>query len=276
MSVGNHNRDEILGISPRDMEQYLAMQYGLLNNDVSLFFLTGAQGSGKTLLSYVCAVDQILWYEKDMRSKRLQTDGSKSKSGSYKNIILLKPNEIMGGKRRDIGALPGSLYSKIKPHLGPYLDGHRESILHEYFPFEEMLRHPRFPNDFGDKRRDCGNVKINNEARLPADFEAIEMTYSGFMRGRSFTNTLILVDEAQNFSPYEVKTILERMGEGCKGIIMGDPLQVDNPYCSREINGMTHAISHYLSKPYSALINLTRNYRSQVSADAQEWRVFNS
>ena len=100
------------------------------------------------------------------------------------------------------------------------------------------------------------------------------MTYSGHVRGRSFRNTLILVDEAQNFTPYELKTIIERTGEGCKIVLMGDPAQVDNPFCSREINGLTHAIKQYIDKPYSALVTLTRNYRSQMSEDAKSWRVF--
>lgn len=270
--VKNHFRDNVLGITPRDMEQYLALQYGLLNPDIALFFLCGSQGSGKTLLGYVAAVDMVLQYDKEQRKLRGQEEG---KGGFFKQIVLLKPNEILGGSRRDVGALPGSLYDKLKPHLAPYIDAHKESILGNLFSFDEMLRHPKFPNDFGEPRSIPANqARINNCAHLPSHAEVVEMTYSGFLRGRSFRDTLIIIDEAQNFTPYEVKTILERMGDGCKGIVMGDPSQVDNPFCSIEINGLTHAIRHYLERPYTALVALTRNYRNQVSDDARTWKVF--
>jgi len=274
LSIGETQQENILGIAPRDMEQYLAMQYGLLNPDVSLFFLCGSQGSGKTLLGYVCAVDQVLIYEQKERTKR-KSNPTPGKTGFFKQIILLKPNEVLGGKRRDVGALPGTLYDKLKPHLAPYIDAHRESQLGRLFPFDEMLRHPHFENDFGPKRSDAAsNTKINECAYLPKYGEVVEMTYSGFMRGRSFRDSLVLLDEAQNFTPYEVKTILERTGEGCKVVVMGDPKQVDNPFCSREINGLTHALQQYLDRPYVGLITLSRNYRSQMSDDARDWKVF--
>ena len=102
----------------------------------------------------------------------------------------------------------------------------------------------------------------------------IFLEQSGYLRGRSFSNTCIILDETQNFTPYEVKTIIERAGEGCKVILMGDPMQRDNPDCSRKINGLTHGIYNYLSKPYSSLVKLTRNYRSVMSRDASDWKVY--
>lgn len=273
LRIGSQQNNHILGISPRDMEQYLAMQYGLLNPDITLFFLCGSQGSGKTLISYVCAVDSVLWYDKEERIKRMGKE--KGRDGFYQQIILIKPNEIMGGKRRDVGALPGSLYQKLKPHLSAYIDAHRESILMDNIPFEDMLRHPKFNTEFGEPRNLHSNdTKIDGTAHLPQNREVIELVYSGFVRGRSFRDTILLIDEAQNFTPYEIKTIIERTGEGCKAIIMGDPLQVDNPYCSIEINGLTHAIKHYLDNSYTSLIRLSKNYRSQMSEDASDWRVY--
>ncbi len=271
--VGRQFMQDVLGIKPRDMEQYVALRYGLLNPNVELFFLCGSQGSGKTLLSYVAAIDLVLYYDKELRAQRGMN--KEKKVGFFDKIILLKPTEIFGGKRRDVGALPGDLYQKLKPHLGSYIDAHKESCLSECMPFEELLLHPKFENDFGGPRsKEFKDIKIKNLAHLPANSEVIEMTYSGHVRGRSFRNTLILIDEAQNFTPYELKTIIERTGEGCKVIVMGDPAQVDNPFCSREINGLTHSIKHYIDKPYSALVTLSRNYRSQMSADAKSWRVF--
>jgi len=276
LHVGQHYMDTVLGITPRDMEQYLALQHCIFNQEVSTFFLSGSQGSGKTLLSYAAAMDLILCYNTDIRKQR-GIKQSKAKKGFFDQIILLKPTEIFGGKRRDIGYLPGNLYEKVKPHLGSYIDAHKESIFRNLFPFDQVLLHPKFENDFGGPRnKNLNDLKINNCAHLPKNRELVEMTYSGYIRGRSFRDTLILVDEGQNFTPYEMKTIMARLGEGCKVIIMGDPLQVDNPLCSREINGLTSAIKHYIDKPYSAQLNLVQNYRHQMSEDADSWRVFSS
>ncbi|MDO8656916.1 MAG: PhoH family protein, partial [Nanoarchaeota archaeon] len=184
LSVGDQVRDKILGISPRDMEQYLALQYGLLNQDISLFFLCGSQGCGKTLLAYVTSVDLILWYDQELRKQR----GSPEKEKSfYKQIILLKPNEVLGGKRRDVGALPGTLFDKLSSHLDSYVDAHEESILGESFPFEEMFCHPKYEqNGFKRRSKEASEAKIGDSAYLPPNTQVMKMTYSGFMRGRSF------------------------------------------------------------------------------------------
>ncbi|MCB9361940.1 PhoH family protein [Candidatus Woesearchaeota archaeon] len=266
----HHETEHILGISPRDMEQYIAMQYGLMNKDVQLMFLTGTQGSGKTVLAYACAVDQILSYDKEPRVKR--GGESESKSSDYDQIVLLKPNEILGGKRRDPGALPGDLFQKLSQHLAPYADAHRVSSLR--FPFKEMFLHPEYDNDYGPQRSRIDKNAINGEAHLPYRMEAVQMTYTGFMRGRSFERTLVIVDEAQSLSPYELKTIAERLGEGSKLVVMGDPRQTDNPNTSLDYNGLTYLIKQYLDKPYSMLVNLTGNYRSQVSEDALDLNVY--
>ena len=264
----------VLGISPRDMEQYLAMQYGLMNPDVFIFFLCGAQGSGKTLLSYATGVDLVLMYDKDKRERRGQKD-YEDKEGFFKKVILLKPNEIIGGERRDVGFLPGDLYSKIKPHLGSYIDAHNTSSLGKNFAFEDMFRHPKFSNDFGEPRsKEVNERKTEGGAHLSGNCEAIELTYSGFMRGRSISNCFVIIDEAQNYTPYEMKTLLQRLGEGSKCVVMGDPKQLDNPFCSPDFNGLTHSIKHYLKERYSALVTLATNYRSQVSEDTEGWHLY--
>ncbi|MGV8162871.1 MAG: PhoH family protein [Candidatus Nanoarchaeia archaeon] len=296
MTVGIRPMTKVLGITPLDMEQYLAFQYGLLNPDVSLFFLTGTQGSGKTLLSYVAAIDQILWYDKKIKIERGIPENENS---LFNKLVLFKPNNIMGDKSREIGFLPGSMYEKNKPHLMPFVDAHNESTISKLFSFEEMLKHPRHVNDYGgpridgmqqpkpapnskenegqpnyNKENESKKFKIEGIAYLPGSNEVFEMTYSGFARGRTFKNMIMLIDEAQNFTPYELKTLIERSGLGTKIIIMGDPLQLDNPSCSRDINGLTNAIKHYLPAPYSSLINLTRNYRSPMSEDARAWKAY--
>lgn len=274
LRIGTSFSNSILGISPNDMEQYLALQYGLLNPDVELFFLCGGAGSGKTILSYVAAVDQILCYNSEERQRR--GEKGEGKVGKFHHIVLLKPFETMGGKRREVGFLPGSFYDKIRKQLDSFADAHKKSDLGHTIPFEAMFQHPKYPNEFEVLRsKEISNAKINGVAYLPPHWEAIELTYSGFLRGRSFQDTLVLIDEAQNFTPYEIKTIIARMGFGCKVIVMGDPYnQIDNPLCSPTFNGLTHAIQKFLPEPYSGALNLPNVYRSQMAEHAANWAAY--
>jgi predicted ribonuclease YlaK len=267
--IGEERKDNMFGIKPRDIEQYLAVQHAILNPDVELAFICGSQGSGKTLLSYTAAVDLILNYDTEIAKKRKTPF---NRNSFFKNIILLKPNNFIGN--RDIGFLPGNIWQKEKPHLAPFIDAHQESEL-DFIPFLEMILHPKRANDFGNARSESiSNKKINKQAYLPPNTEAIKIESSGFLRGRTFTGALILVDEAQNFTPYEMNTIIGRTGPDTKCIIMGDPNQFDNQYCSKNINGLTSAIKHFLPKPQTMLIKLNSNYRSQSSQDTLEWKVF--
>ena len=267
--------DNILGIKPLDMEQYLALQYGMISADVSVFFLCGKQGSGKTLLSFAHALDSVMIYDKEARERRgLRGD---KKEAFYRQTILLKPPEILGGKSREQGFLPGDLYMKLKPHLRPFKDAFRETLLYSDMRFEDLFLHPKFSNDFGPpKPKEVTGKKINGVGHFSTKDEIVELVYSGFIGGSSIRDTLIVIDEAQDFRPYEMKTIIERTGEGTSLIILGDPVQVRNPKCSVKKNGLTFAIKHYLPKPYSGLVYLPRNFRSQASEDSEEMRVYNS
>ena len=131
--IGNQYRKDFFGIAPKDFEQYLAVQKGILNFDSSVVFVGGCQGSGKTLVSYTAAVDLILKYEDDERKKRCC-----SRDLFFNQIVLLKPNNAMGGKDRGLGFLPGDHWLKVKPHLGPFIDSHEESRLDD-IPFLEMI-----------------------------------------------------------------------------------------------------------------------------------------
>lgn len=271
LKIGCHYQDNILGIKPIGMEQYLAFQYGLLNPDVRLFFLCGRAGSGKTILSYATAIDSVLIYPKEIRDKRYGENSKKE--GTFSQVCLLKPIDIIGGKRREVGFLPGDLFEKLRPHLEAYKDAHKISSLSDEIAFEELLLHSRVKNEFGEPRTLTKERNINSNAHLPVA-EVIQVIHSGFARGRSIENRILLIDEAQNFEPYELKTIIERTAEGSKCIVMGDPFQLDNPNCSLKINGLTSAIKQYLGKPYASLMYLSKSRRSQMSEDADSWKVF--
>lgn len=267
--IGKQRKQNLFGISPLDIEQYLAMQYGILNPNVEVCFICGSHGSGKTLISYVSAVDLILNYPKKEASLR----GHGDRNQMFRQIALLKPNELIGGNRRSEGFLPGNLWEKMRPHLQSFIDSHKLSDLDE-FAFKEMILHPKRANEFGDQRSINLKDKKFNGAYLPPGNEAILIEPASYFRGRSLSNTLLFVDEAQNFTPGEMKNIMSRVGVGSKIIVVGDPDQVDNPYCSKDINGLTASIKHFFGKPYVSLISLSRNRRSQASEDALGWNIY--
>lgn len=268
--------DDILGISPLDMEQYLALQYLLINPDVTVAFIAGKHGSGKTLLGFAYGIDSTLIYDQETRRKRGLSD--ERKEAFFKQVICLKPPEVIGGKRRDIiGALPGDIYLKLKSHLQPFRDAFKKTILYNDIRFEELILHPKFETEFGPRRSDyLAKKKIKDMAHFSTKDAIIDMVYFGYLGGGSLENTLFLIDEAQDFTPYEIKAIIQRMGEGSKAVILGDPTQFRNPHNSKEKNGLTFTIRTYLPKLYSGLVYLPRNYRSQASEDSEQMRVYNS
>jgi len=259
----------VLGIHPLDMRQYLTLQYILLNPDVTLGFITGESGTGKTLLTYAAAVFQTTNWPKE--------DDGRAQAPllpKYERIKLFKPTDIIGGSRRDPGALPGTLYEKIRPSIISYEDCHRETLLGNKVRFEEMLLNADYKNDIGLSRApDMSDRYHAATGGYPPRHEVVEIEHGSFVRGRTFTGTFIIIDEAQNYTPAELKALLERPGRGCKTIVLGDPNQVDNPFCSSEMNGLTAAIEWFMEDAFSAGVHLTENYRSQVSDRAREWRT---
>lgn len=259
LKVNGVTRESILGIKPRDMEQYIAMQYGIFDPAIELLFLCGKQGSGKTVVAY-SAIDLILDYNNGNRP--------------YDRMIIFKANEILGGKKRDIGTVPGEAFAKLSAHLGSYADAHRKTEFSATVPFSEMFKHPTVDNGMGMRKLDYTRKQVVSGAHLPQESEAIELGLTGYMRGRSFDCVVVIADEAQNLTPYEAKTLIERCGEGTKMIFMGDPLQVDNPDCSIDLNGFTYAYHHFRNQPYVALVKLNKSQRSQMSEYARTMRVF--
>ena len=166
------------------------------------------------------------------------------------------------------------MHAKLKDHLKPYDDAHSMTTMGKSFPFLEMFLHPKFPGDFGITRTE--NLYFKNKGKkayLPAHREAIELTHSGVMRGRSLKNTVLVFDEVQNYLPDVVQTITSRQDSGTKIIICGDPYgQIDNPRCTPEFNGLTHALKYFRGEPYVAAVHLHRSHRGAVARHAANWR----
>ncbi len=158
----------------------------------------------------------------------------------YKKLLIARPVVPMGN---DIGYLPGEKDEKLRPWMQPIYDN------------LEYLFDTKKPGDIEKILAGLGSIQVE------------ALTY---IRGRSIPSQFIIIDEAQNLSKHEVKTIVSRVGEGSKVILMGDPEQIDHPYLDASSNGLTYLVERFKQEQLSGHITLERGERSllaQVATD---------
>lgn len=163
----------------------------------------------------------------------------------YNQIILARP--IIPLSNRDIGFLPGSAEDKISPYMQPLWDN-LKFIKSQFKPGEKKHK-------ILDDMEETGELSI---------------TALAFIRGRSLSNVMFIIDEAQNLSPHEVKTIITRAGEGTKVVFTGDIKQIDTPYMDEESNGLTYLIDRLKGHELFAHIKLEKGERSELANLANE------
>jgi PhoH-like ATPase len=155
----------------------------------------------------------------------------------YRRMVVARPTIPMG---RELGYLPGSLEEKLEPWMQPIYDA------------LEML----------------GDLNMGHESRRTSDLMrsgTIAIEALSYIRGRNIANQFIVVDEAQNLTPLEVKTIITRVGHGTKIILTGDPYQIDNPYVDSSSNGFNYVVSKFRAQPIAAHIELMKGERSELA-----------
>lgn len=162
----------------------------------------------------------------------------------YKKILISRPIMPLG---KDIGYLPGSKEEKIMHWMQPIYDN--LEYLCEFTAGAE--------NGAETKKWIMESGKIEMEA----------VTY---IRGRSLAKTYIIIDEAQNLTPHEVKTIISRAGKGTKVILTGDPTQIDNPYLDKDSNALTYVVGKFKNSPIYGNIVFEKTERSELAALAAE------
>lgn len=158
----------------------------------------------------------------------------------YRQIYIARP--IVPLSNKDIGYLPGDIKSKIDPYMQPLWDN-LDFIKNQY------------------KENDKEFKKIKELIEL----EKIHIVPLAYIRGRSISNIFFIVDEAQNLTPHEVKTIITRAGENTKIVFTGDIFQIDTPYLDSQSNGLSHLISRINNHPLHAHINLQKGERSELA-----------
>ena len=163
-----------------------------------------------------------------------------SNMNDYKQILLARP--IVALSNKDLGFLPGDTAAKVAPYMQPLFDN-LNVIKHQFSPTSTELRHL-------DDMQKSGQLVI----------EAL-----AFIRGRSLSETYCIIDEAQNLTPHEMKTIITRAGEGTKMIFTGDIQQIDHPYLDSESNGLVYMIDRMKGQNVFAHVNLVKGERSALS-----------
>jgi PhoH-like ATPase len=206
------------GITPRNAEQTFAL-HAVLNDEVPLVTLSGAAGTGKTLLALAGALEQ---------------------RRHFRQIYLARP--IVPLSNRDLGYLPGDIHSKIDPYMQPLWDN--LSII---------------KNQYGEKEREYRKVEELVET------EKLHIVPLAYIRGRSFSNVIFIVDEAQNLTPHEIKTIITRAGEHTKIVLTGDIFQIDTPYLDAHTNGLSYLIDRTKGSALYAHVNLEKGERSELA-----------
>ena len=167
------------------------------------------------------------------------------KNEDYKQILLARP--IVALSNRDLGYLPGDEQSKIAPYMQPLFDN--LNVIKNSFSYQG--REVKVIDD------------LQRENRLIIEALA-------YIRGRSLTDTFFIIDEAQNLTPHEVKTIITRAGEGTKIVFTGDIQQIDSPYLDAHSNGLVYMIDRMKGQNVFAHINLIKGERSYLSELASD------
>jgi PhoH-like ATPase len=175
----------------------------------------------------------------------LSLAGAWEQRRNFKQIYLARP--IVPLSNKDIGYLPGDIRSKINPYMEPLWDN---------------LKY--IQNQFGEQDKEYSRI---NDA---VESEKLMITPLAYIRGRSISNVIFIVDEAQNLTPHEVKTIITRAGENTKIVFTGDIYQIDTPYLDSQSNGLSVLIDRLKQNNLYAHIRLEKGERSELANLANE------
>ncbi|MEM1447373.1 MAG: PhoH family protein, partial [Planctomycetota bacterium] len=215
----------------RNMQQTMALDL-LLDDEIKLVTLIGMAGSGKTLLALASGMAKVFGEQR------------------FDKLLVARPIMPMG---RDIGYLPGDKDEKLGAWMQPIFDN-----------LEYLLS----TRGVGQQVADSKPIEQRIEQFKSSGQLVLEpLTY---IRGRSIPMQFMIVDEAQNLTPHEVKTIVSRVGEGTKIILTGDVAQIDNPYLDASSNGMSYLIERLKGSAQVGHVTLARSERSELASLAAD------
>ena len=227
----NAPRKPVFGVMARNVQQTMALDL-LLDDEVKLVTLLGQAGTGKTLLAIAAGMSKTFIEER------------------YDKFLVARPIMPMG---RDIGYLPGDKDEKLSVWMQPIFDN---------------LTYLMSTRGVGSQHAESKNPEQRIKQFMDSGQLVLEpLTY---IRGRSIPHQFIIIDEAQNLTPHEVKTIVSRVGEGTKIILTGDVAQIDNPYLDASSNGLSYMIERLKGQPLVGHMTLAKSERSELASIAAD------
>ena len=228
-----HGKNNVWGVIARNREQNFAMNL-LMNPDCDFVSLLGQAGTGKTLMTLAAGLAQVL------ETKR------------YSEIIMTRVTVPVG---EDIGFLPGTEEEKMGPWMGA-LEDNLEVL---------NMGDPDLAGTAASNGNDWGRTATMELIRSKIKIKSLN-----FMRGRTFLNKLLIIDEAQNLTPKQMKTLITRAGPGTKVICMGNIAQIDTPYLTEGSSGLTFVVDRFKGWPHAGHVTLQRGERSRLADYAGE------
>lgn len=223
-------------VKPMNLGQTCLLD-ALLNPEITLVTCYGQAGTGKTLLAAAAGLSQVF-------------------GRTYHGLTVSRPIVAMG---QTVGFLPGSLQEKMRPWLQPVYDA------------LDLLMRPVDNNQgpLRKKNRFMPDPPSHQEAAAPYDSliqqGVIEIEALCYIRGRSIPDRFFVLDEAQQLTPLEAKTVVTRMSRGSKLVLVGDPAQIDNPYVDSRSNGLVYTRQRMRGQPFAAHVPLMKGERSPLA-----------
>jgi PhoH-like ATPase len=228
LRVVGRSKEAVWGLLPRNREQIFALDL-LLDDEISLVTLDGMAGTGKTLLAIACGL-------------KLVADEKR-----FRRLVVSRPIFPLG---RDLGFLPGDISAKLNPWMKPIFDN------------LELLMGGQ---EGEEQARRKGSHSQGPLYQTLLDQGLVEVEPLTYIRGRSMPRQYMIIDEAQNLTPHELKTVVTRAGEGTKVVLTGDPQQIDNPYVDATSNGLSHVIERMKGSPIAGHVTLRKGERSELA-----------
>lgn len=227
----NPKNDSAWQIRTRSKEQRMAMEL-LLDPAVEVVTLVGRAGTGKTLIALAAGLESTLTLKR------------------YDKILVSRPIVPLG---KDLGYMPGDKDEKLAHWMQPIFDN-----------LSYLMGGGRANSNGNDE-----SVRQKVEKLISSNM--VEMEALTYIRGRSIPHQYVIIDEAQNLTPHEIKTIVSRAGEGTKMVLTGDPYQIDNPYLDSSSNGLSYAVERLKSIALHGHVTLRKSERSGLAAVAADY-----
>jgi len=233
----------------RNPQQLMSLSL-LMDPSVQLISMIGKAGTGKTFIALLAAMHQLLVEDE------------------YEKLLVTRPVVPLGP---DIGFLPGDIQEKLHSWMQPVRDNMEFIVNTANMEYEAMYEdQPPRRRKKGKKPRKRGEGPTIPNLDQLVEADKISLEAITYMRGRSIPYQFILIDETQNLTVHEVKTLISRVGEGSKVVLTGDPYQIDSPYLDFGSNGLVVATQKFRGQMLFGSVYLEESERSELSRLAGE------